>query len=64
MWSCHRVCFAEFGMNVICADKEKQSIAQLPEGESPIDEPQLSRAAPAQPSTRTDSLQDRHATCR
>ena len=36
------VCFAEFGMNVICADKDKQRIAQLSEGESPIHEPRLS----------------------
>jgi len=35
------VCFAEFGMNVICADKDKQTIAQLSEGESPIHEPRL-----------------------
>ena len=35
------VCFAEFGMNVICADKDKQRIAQLSEGECPIHEPRL-----------------------
>jgi UDPglucose 6-dehydrogenase len=35
------VCFAEFGVNVICADKDKQRIAQLAEGESPIHEPRL-----------------------
>jgi UDPglucose 6-dehydrogenase len=36
------VCFTEFGMNVICADKDKQRIAKLSEGESPIHEPRLS----------------------
>jgi UDPglucose 6-dehydrogenase len=36
------VCFAEFGVHVICADKDKQRIAQLAEGESPIHEPRLS----------------------
>jgi UDPglucose 6-dehydrogenase len=36
------VCFAEFGVNVICADKDKQRIARLAEGESPIHEPRLS----------------------
>jgi UDPglucose 6-dehydrogenase len=36
------VCFAEFGVNVICADIDKQRIAQLAEGESPIHEPRLS----------------------
>jgi UDPglucose 6-dehydrogenase len=35
------VCFAEFGVNVICADIDKQRIAQLAEGESPIHEPRL-----------------------
>jgi UDPglucose 6-dehydrogenase len=35
------VCFAEFGVNVICADKDQQRIAQLAEGESPIHEPRL-----------------------
>jgi UDPglucose 6-dehydrogenase len=35
------VCFAEFGVNVICADKDKQRIALLAEGESPIHEPRL-----------------------
>jgi UDPglucose 6-dehydrogenase len=36
------VCFAEFGVNVICADIDKQRIAGLAEGESPIHEPRLS----------------------
>ena len=36
------VCFAEFGVHVICADKDQQRIAQLAEGESPIHEPRLS----------------------
>ena len=36
------VCFAECGVNVICADKDKRRIAQLSEGESPIHEPRLS----------------------
>jgi UDPglucose 6-dehydrogenase len=36
------VCFAEFGVNVICADKDRQRIAKLAEGESPIHEPRLS----------------------
>ncbi len=36
------VCLAEFGVNVICADNDKQRIAQLSEGESPIHEPRLS----------------------
>lgn len=36
------VCFAEFGVNVTCADTDKQRIAKLSEGESPIHEPRLS----------------------
>ena len=36
------VCFAELGVNVICADNDKQRIARLSEGESPIHEPRLS----------------------
>ena len=29
-------CFAEFGMNVVCADKDAQKIAMLERGEVPI----------------------------
>lgn len=36
------VCFAELGVNVICAGQDKQGIAQLSKGESPIHEPRLS----------------------
>jgi UDPglucose 6-dehydrogenase len=36
------VCFAEFGVNVTCADKDQRRIAKLAEGESPIHEPRLS----------------------
>lgn len=34
-------CFAEFGMNVVCADKDAQKIAMLERGEVPIYEPGL-----------------------
>jgi UDPglucose 6-dehydrogenase len=35
------VCFAEFGVNVICADKDEQRIGKLSKGECPIHEPRL-----------------------
>lgn len=35
------VCFAEFGMNVTCVDKDETRIAKLSKGESPIHEPRL-----------------------
>lgn len=36
------VCFAEFGVNVTCVDKDEPRIAKLLKGESPIHEPRLS----------------------
>ena len=35
------VCFAEFGVNVTCADKDQERIEKLAKGESPIHEPRL-----------------------
>lgn len=35
------VCFAEFGVNVLCVDKDKGRIASLAKGENPIHEPRL-----------------------
>jgi UDPglucose 6-dehydrogenase len=35
------VCFAEFGVNVTCADKDETRIAKLLKGECPIHEPRL-----------------------
>jgi UDPglucose 6-dehydrogenase len=35
------VCFAEFGVNVTCVDKDEARIAKLAKGGSPIHEPQL-----------------------
>ena len=32
-------CFAEFGMNVTCVDKDEAKVARLNEGEIPIFEP-------------------------
>lgn len=36
------VCFAEFGVNVTCVDKDEARIAKLSKGECPIHEPRLS----------------------
>ena len=33
------VCFAEFGFNVICVDKDESKIKKLKSGEVPIYEP-------------------------
>ena len=35
------VCFAEFGVNVTCTDKDQERIEKLAKGESPIHEPRL-----------------------
>ncbi len=35
------VCFAEFGVNVTCVDKDLERIEKLTKGESPIHEPRL-----------------------
>ncbi|MFQ5685001.1 MAG: UDP-glucose dehydrogenase family protein, partial [Candidatus Binatia bacterium] len=35
------VCFAEFGVNVTCVDKDQERIEKLAKGESPIHEPRL-----------------------
>jgi UDPglucose 6-dehydrogenase len=35
------VCFAEFGVNVFCVDKDKGRIAKLAKGESAIHEPRV-----------------------
>jgi len=35
------VCFAEFGLNVTCVDRDEARIARLARGESPIHEPRL-----------------------
>src|SRR5258707_4094849 len=42
-------CFSEFGVNVVCVDKDADKIARLKRGEMPIYEPGL------------DTLVDRHA---
>ena len=34
-------CFAEFGVNVICVDRDEEKIARLVKGETPIYEPGL-----------------------